>query len=166
RGGKSCLNIGMLLLLLGKALKVGGEPGITKAVLTKIPVSFIIIWWIQLGVLSPRTENIETGMKLALCTILDHLVGEDVIADYLTVIDDACDNFFCKYVEKYNLEEPCNDIQHVLKSIAVNLGKTKRVKAITGVGEQHHVQLPDSSAAAYDFIRAFRKGELGKVMLD
>lgn len=57
---------------------------------------------------------------------------------YSTVIDDACDNFFCKYVEKYNLEEPCNDIQHVLKSIAVNLGKTKRVKAITGVGESIH----------------------------
>lgn len=28
------------------------------------------------------------------------------------------------------------------------------------------VQLPDYSAAAYDFIRAFRKGELGKVLLD
>jgi len=26
--------------------------------------------------------------------------------------------------------------------------------------------MPDYSAAAYDFIRAFRKGELGKVMLD
>lgn len=58
------------------------------------------------GVLPPKIESVETGMKLALCgewinimnhrfevcfwfftlcagTILDHLVGEDVIADYL-----------------------------------------------------------------------------------
>lgn len=49
-----------------------------------------------------------------------------------------CDNFLCSYVEKYNLEEPCDDIQHVLKCIAVKLGKTKRVKAITGVGKLIH----------------------------
>ncbi|XP_050982856.1 mitochondrial ribosome-associated GTPase 1 isoform X2 [Labeo rohita] len=70
----------------GKASKVGGEPGITKAVLTKIQVCErpIIHLLDTPGVLPPRIENIETGMKLALCgTILDHLVGEDVIADYL-----------------------------------------------------------------------------------
>uniref|UniRef100_A0A8C2PWV5 Mitochondrial GTPase 1 n=1 Tax=Cyprinus carpio TaxID=7962 RepID=A0A8C2PWV5_CYPCA len=150
----------------GKASKVGGEPGITKAVLTKIQVCErpIIHLLDTPGVLPPRIENIETGMKLALCgTILDHLVGEDVIADYLLFSLNRLERF--SYVEKYNLEEPSNDIQHVLKCIAVKLGKTKRVKAITGVGNIT-VQLPDYSAAAYDFIRAFRKGELGKVMLD
>lgn len=150
----------------GKASKVGGEPGITKAVLTKIQVCErpIIHLLDTPGVLPPRIENIETGMKLALCgTILDHLVGEDVIADYLLFSLNRLERF--SYVEKYNLEEPCDDIQHVLKCIAVKLGKTKRVKAITGVGNIT-VQLPDYSAAAYDFIRAFRKGELGKVMLD
>uniref|UniRef100_A0A9J7YE54 Mitochondrial GTPase 1 n=1 Tax=Cyprinus carpio carpio TaxID=630221 RepID=A0A9J7YE54_CYPCA len=150
----------------GKASKVGGEPGITKAVLTKIQVCErpIIHLLDTPGVLPPRIENIETGMKLALCgTILDHLVGEDVIADYLLFSLNRLERF--SYVEKYNLEEPSDDIQHVLKCIAVKLGKTKRVKAITGVGNIT-VQLPDYSAAAYDFIRAFRKGELGKVMLD
>ncbi|XP_016412394.1 mitochondrial ribosome-associated GTPase 1 [Sinocyclocheilus rhinocerous] len=150
----------------GKASKVGGEPGITKAVLTKIQVCErpIIHLLDTPGVLPPRIENIETGMKLALCgTILDHLVGEDVIADYLLFSLNRLERF--SYIEKYNLGEPCDDIQHLLKSIAVNLGKTKRVKAITGVGNIT-VQLPDYSAAAYDFIRAFRKGELGKVMLD
>lgn len=39
------------------------------------------------------------------------------------------------YVEKYDLQEPSDDIQHVLKRIAVRLGKTQRVKAITGVGK-------------------------------
>lgn len=150
----------------GKASKVGGEPGITKAILTKIQVCDrpIIHLLDTPGVLPPKIENIDTGMKLALCgTILDHLVGEDIIADYLLFSLNRLERF--SYVEKYNLEEPCDDIQHVLKCIAVKLGKTKRVKAITGVGNIT-VQMPDYSAAAYDFIRAFRKGELGKVMLD
>ncbi|KAJ0067199.1 hypothetical protein NL108_012937 [Boleophthalmus pectinirostris] len=69
------------------------------------------------------------------------------------------------YVERYDLQEPCDDIQHVLKRISVKLGKTQRVKAITGVGNVT-ITVPNYSAAAYDFIRAFRKGELGRVMLD
>lgn len=44
--------------------------------------------------------------------------------------------FACRYVEKYDLKEPSDDIQHVLKRIAVKLGKTQRVKAITGIGEK------------------------------
>ncbi len=103
-------------------------------------------------------------------TILDHLVGEDIIADYLlyslnrlgkfrcvsvlnyswvsfqmvsvfmllhiTVIVYCMCVFVCSYVEKYDLQEPSDDIQHVLKRIAVKLGKTQRVKAITGVGKK------------------------------
>lgn len=41
----------------------------------------------------------------------------------------------CSYVERYDLSEPSDDIQQVLKRIAVKLGKTQRVKAITGVGK-------------------------------
>ncbi len=40
------------------------------------------------------------------------------------------------YVERYDLQEPSDDIQHVLKRIAVKLRKTQRVKAITGVGKK------------------------------
>uniref|UniRef100_A0A4W4EBI2 G domain-containing protein n=1 Tax=Electrophorus electricus TaxID=8005 RepID=A0A4W4EBI2_ELEEL len=150
----------------GKASRVGGEPGITKAILTKIQVCErpIIHLLDTPGVLPPNIENIETGMKLALCgTILDHLVGEDVIADYLLFSLNRLQQF--GYVERYDLEAPCDDIQHVLKHIAVKLGKTQRVKAITGVGDIT-MKVPNYTAAAYDFIRAFRKGELGKVMLD
>ncbi|XP_069836914.1 mitochondrial ribosome-associated GTPase 1 isoform X3 [Dendropsophus ebraccatus] len=70
----------------GKASRVGGEPGITRSVLCRIQVSEnpLIYLLDTPGVLSPRIESVETGMKLALCgTILDHLVGEDIIADYL-----------------------------------------------------------------------------------
>ncbi|KAG9341115.1 hypothetical protein JZ751_019869 [Albula glossodonta] len=150
----------------GKASKVGGEPGITKAVLTKIqvcerPPMFLVD---TPGVFPPAVENVETGMKLALCgTILDHLVGEDVIADYLLYSLNRLEKF--SYVDRYDLGEPSDDIQHVLKRIAVKLGKTQRVKAITGVGDIT-ITMPNYSAAAYDFIRAFRKGDLGRVTLD
>ncbi|KAG7262820.1 hypothetical protein CRUP_018544 [Coryphaenoides rupestris] len=116
------------------------------------------------GVLPPKIESVETGMKLALCgTILDHLVGEDVIADYLLYSLNRLQEF--SYVERYGLEGPSDDIQHVLKRIAVKLGKTQRVKAITGVGNIT-ILIPNYTAAAYDFIRVFRKGQLGQVMLD
>ncbi|XP_037321927.1 mitochondrial ribosome-associated GTPase 1 [Pungitius pungitius] len=150
----------------GRASRVGGEPGITKAVLTKIQVCQrpIIHLLDTPGVLPPKIESVETGMKLALCgTILDHLVGEDIIADYLLYSLNRLGKF--SYVEKYELQEPSDDIQHVLKRIAVRLGKTQRVKAITGVGNIT-ITVPNYSAAAYDFIRTFRKGELGQVMLD
>ncbi|XP_072534418.1 mitochondrial ribosome-associated GTPase 1 [Salminus brasiliensis] len=150
----------------GKASRVGGEPGITKAVLTQIQVCERPFMYLldTPGVLPPKIENIEIGMKLALCgTILDHLVGEDIIADYLLFSLNRLQRF--GYVKRYDLEGPCDDIQHVLKCIAVKLGKTQRVKAITGIGDLT-IKIPNYSAAAYDFIRAFRKGELGKVMLD
>ncbi|PWA25958.1 hypothetical protein CCH79_00001598 [Gambusia affinis] len=176
----------------GRASRVGGEPGITKALLTKIQVSERPLMYLldTPGVLPPKIESVETGMKLALCgTILDHLVGEDVIADYLLfslnrlgrfgyefeflecclhimpVVFFTVWVFVCRYVEKYDLQEPSDDIQHVLKRIAVKLRKTQRVKAITGVGNIT-VTIPNYTAAAYNFIRAFRKGELGQVLLD
>uniref|UniRef100_M4AH20 Mitochondrial GTPase 1 n=1 Tax=Xiphophorus maculatus TaxID=8083 RepID=M4AH20_XIPMA len=148
----------------GRASRVGGEPGITKAILTKIQVSERPLMYLldTPGVLPPKIESVETGMKLALCgTILDHLVGEDVIADYLLFSL----NRLRRYVEKYDLQEPSDDIQHVLKRIAVKLRKTQRVKAITGVGNIT-VTIPNYTAAAYNFIRTFRKGELGQVLLD
>ncbi|XP_064418576.1 mitochondrial ribosome-associated GTPase 1 [Latimeria chalumnae] len=166
--GKSSLINAMRRLHLkkGKASKVGGEPGITKTVLCRIqvcekPPVFLLD---TPGVSSPRVESWDVGLKLALCgTILDHLVGEDIIADYLLYILNKHQKF--SYVEKYELVEPCDDLQTVLKRIAVQLGKTQKVKAITGVGDIS-ILIPNYSAAAYHFIRAFRRGELGQVMLD
>ncbi|XP_068111428.1 mitochondrial ribosome-associated GTPase 1 [Hyperolius riggenbachi] len=150
----------------GKASKVGGEPGITRSVLFRIQVSEnpLIYLFDTPGVLSPRIENVETGMKLALCgTILDHLVGEDIIADYLLY---TLNNYpQHRYVKHYELEGPCSNIETLLKKIAVKLGKTQKVKALTGVGDVN-ITIPDYSAAAYEFIRAFRKGVLGRVTLD
>ncbi|XP_009582137.1 PREDICTED: mitochondrial ribosome-associated GTPase 1, partial [Fulmarus glacialis] len=86
--GKSSLinSLRRLHLKKGKATAVGGEPGITKAVLTRIQVCEKPLMYLvdTPGVLPPKLGDVETGMKLALCgTIRDHLVGEDIMADYL-----------------------------------------------------------------------------------
>ncbi|KAM4635840.1 LOW QUALITY PROTEIN: mitochondrial ribosome-associated GTPase 1 [Discoglossus pictus] len=150
----------------GKASRVGGEPGITRSVLSRIQISETPLLYLldTPGVLSPHIESVETGMKLALCgTILDHLVGEDIIADYLLYSLNNQQQH--RYVEQYGLEGPCEDIETLLKKIAIKLGKTQKVKAITGIGDVN-ITVPNYNAAAYDFIRAFRRGELGKVILD
>lgn len=64
------------------------------------------------GILEPSVNNIEMGLKLALCASLqDHLVGEEIIADYLLYWLNAHENF--KYVDFMGLEEPCDDIKRV-----------------------------------------------------
>ncbi|XP_077879847.1 mitochondrial ribosome-associated GTPase 1 isoform X7 [Ictidomys tridecemlineatus] len=107
-------------LRTGKAARVGGEPGITRAVMSRVQVgplwpgtgaclvllSNLVLPMTVLshtplhlhrvcerpliflmdtpGVLAPRIGSVETGLKLALCgTVLDHLVGEETMADYL-----------------------------------------------------------------------------------
>uniref|UniRef100_A0A0E9W9Z2 Uncharacterized protein n=1 Tax=Anguilla anguilla TaxID=7936 RepID=A0A0E9W9Z2_ANGAN len=103
-------------------------------------------------------------MKLVLVwNNIGPLVGEDIMADYLLYSLNRLEKF--SYVDQYDLGEPSDDIQHVLKRIAVKLGKTQRVKAITGVGNIT-ITMPNYTAAAYHFIRAFRRGELGRVTLD
>ncbi|XP_063290034.1 mitochondrial ribosome-associated GTPase 1 [Pelobates fuscus] len=166
--GKSSLinSLRRLHLKKGKASRVGAEPGITRAVLSRIQVSENPLLYLldSPGVLSPHIETVEAGMKLALCgTILDHLVGEDIMADYLLYTLNQKEQY--RYVEKYGLDGPCPDIESLLKKIALKLGKTQKVKALTGVGDVN-ITVPNYSAAAYDFIRAYRRGELGQMTLD
>uniref|UniRef100_A0A8C5V322 Mitochondrial GTPase 1 n=1 Tax=Microcebus murinus TaxID=30608 RepID=A0A8C5V322_MICMU len=116
------------------------------------------------GVLAPRIESVETGLKLALCgTVLDHLVGEETMADYLLYTLNRHRLF--GYVQHYGLGAPCDDIERVLKSVAVKLGKMQKVKVLTGTGDVNVIR-PNYPEAARDFLRTFRRGQLGPVMLD
>lgn len=42
----------------------------------------------------------------------------------------------CRYVRHYGLGGACDDIASVLKQVAVRLGKTQKVKVLTGTGEK------------------------------
>lgn len=117
-----------------------------------------------INVLAPRIQSVEMGLKLALCgTVLDHLVGEETLADYLLYTLNRHQLF--GYVQHYGLDGACDDITRVLKHVAVRLGKTHKVKVLTGTGDVNVIQ-PNYPAAARDFLRTFRHGLLGPVMLD
>ncbi|KAM6266032.1 mitochondrial ribosome-associated GTPase 1 [Porphyrio hochstetteri] len=166
--GKSSLinSLRRLHLKKGKATIVGGEPGITKAVLTKIQVCEKPLMYLvdTPGVLPPKLGDVETGMKLALCgAIRDHLVGEDIMADYLLYTLNKQQQF--RYVQRYGLAEACDDIEPVLKRVAFAQGRTQKVKMLTGTGNVN-VTMLNYPAAAYEFLRDFRAGCLGRVTLD
>ncbi|XP_064001053.1 mitochondrial ribosome-associated GTPase 1 [Pogoniulus pusillus] len=166
--GKSSLinSLRRLHLRKGKATAVGGEPGITKAVLTRIQVCEKPLMYLvdTPGVLPPKLGDVETGMKLALCgAIHDHLVGEDIMADYLLYTLNKQQQF--RYVQRYGLSEACDNIEHVLRHVALTLGRTQKVKVLTGTGNVN-VTMLNYPSAAYEFLRDFRAGRLGKVTLD
>ncbi|NWI29510.1 MTG1 GTPase, partial [Sula dactylatra] len=166
--GKSSLinSLRRLHLKKGKATMVGGEPGITKAVLTRIQVCEKPLMYLvdTPGVLPPKLGDVETGMKLALCgAIRDHLVGEDIMADYLLYALNKQQEF--GYVRRYGLPEACDNIESVLRHVALAQGRTQKVKVLTGTGNVN-VTMLNYPAAAYEFLRDFRAGRLGRVTLD
>ncbi|KAM6203813.1 mitochondrial ribosome-associated GTPase 1 [Sarcoramphus papa] len=166
--GKSSLinSLRRLHLKKGKATAVGGEPGITKAVLTRIQVCEKPLMYLvdTPGVLPPKLGDVETGMKLALCgAIRDHLVGEDIMADYLLYTLNKRQQF--GYVRRYGLAEACDEIEPVLRRVALAQGRTQKVKVLTGTGNVN-VTMLNYPAAAYEFLRDFRAGRLGRVTLD
>uniref|UniRef100_A0A2K6BW04 Mitochondrial GTPase 1 n=1 Tax=Macaca nemestrina TaxID=9545 RepID=A0A2K6BW04_MACNE len=140
---------------------MGSSPRYHRGEVSERPLMFLLD---TPGVLAPRIESVETGLKLALCgTVLDHLVGEETMADYLLFTLNRHQRF--GYVQHYGLGSACDSIERVLKSVAVKLGKTQKVKVLTGTGDVNVVQ-PDYPAAARDFLHTFRRGLLGPVMLD
>ncbi|NWV74351.1 MTG1 GTPase, partial [Dasyornis broadbenti] len=166
--GKSSLinSLRRLYLKKGKATAVGGEPGITKAVLSRIQVCEKPLMYLvdTPGVLPPKLGDVETGMKLALCgAIRDHLVGEDVMADYLLYTLNKQQQF--GYVQHYQLGQACDHIEPLLKHMALAQGRTQKVKVLTGTGNVNMMML-NYPAAAYEFLRDFRAGRLGRVTLD
>ncbi|XP_050354017.1 mitochondrial GTPase 1 [Nymphalis io] len=145
------------------ALPVGAVAGVTRSVMTKIRINNDpkIFMLDTPGILEPSVSNIEMGLKLALCASLqDHLVGEEIIADYLLYWLNKHGSF--KYVDYLGLEEPCDDINKVLITGSIKLNRVRRTRDFDG----RIREVPDVVEVARTMIRAFRTGELGKILLD
>ncbi len=145
------------------AAPVGGVAGITRSVLTRIKIcEEPLIYLLDTpGILMPHIKNVDIGMKLALCSCFqDHLVGEEMIADYLLFWMNKNENY--KYVEVMGLEEPSDEIGKVLIKGAVKMNKTIKLKNY----DNSIVIRPDLLAAARIMIQTFRTGGFGKICLD
>ncbi|XP_059610524.1 mitochondrial GTPase 1 [Phlebotomus argentipes] len=142
---------------------VGAVPGITRSVMNRIRISanppiFVLD---TPGILTPKVSDNETGLKLALCACLqDHLVGPLVVADYLLFRLNMEENY--RYVEFMGLEKPNDNIIEVLAAGAKVIDKYQVVRTVMA----ERVTRPDFESSAAHFLKAFRKGEFGYVMLD
>ncbi|XP_021696616.1 mitochondrial GTPase 1-like isoform X2 [Aedes aegypti] len=145
------------------ASQVGAVAGITRSVLNKIKISEDPLVYLldTPGILKPNIADTETGLRLALVSCLqDHLVGEELIADYLLYLLNKRGNF--KYVELMGLKEPTDSIAEVLIAGSKHLDKTVRVRHYDG----SFVIRPDAMLAARHMIKAFRTGAFGKILID
>ncbi|KAK7109914.1 hypothetical protein V1264_013871 [Littorina saxatilis] len=148
----------------GKAVSVGDKAGVTRHVSNKIrvdnsPPVYIID---TPGILTPKVPDIENGMRLGLCSCVpDHLVGEENLADYLLYWLNKRENF--SYVDYFKLDGPVDNAMVFLTKVAVNNQKVLRVR---DVATNQIERKPDLQAAALIVLRAFRSGELGRVLLD
>lgn len=147
----------------GKATKVGALPGVTVHVLEKIKIyeNPLVYLLDTPGILSPEVGDIEAGLKLALCAILkDHLVGEDVIADYLLYWLNRQKDF--RYVDCLGLKGKSDNILEVMLQVAAKHRMGSLVQDVNG-----HVKVkPNLHAAATFILKQYRLGAFGKIFLD
>lgn len=163
--GKSSLINSIRNTVLGKksAAPVGAVAGITRAVQNQIKISQNPLIYVldTPGVLSPVIRNVEAGLKLALCaTLQDHLVGEEIIADYLLYWLNKNNNF--DYVSYLNCDEPTDDIRIALAKAAIHRQASIKYKNFDGA----YIYRPDMQGMARNFLNAYRNGVFGKVLLD
>lgn len=145
------------------AARVGAEAGITRAVGERIKIQDNPpVYMIDTpGILQPSIKDDEMGMKLALVGCLpDHIVGEDLIADYLLYWLNTHRRY--AYVEKLQLSGPSDNISAVLAEYAQREELFHKVKQYDGRVEV----MTNLLAAARKFIHFFRTGQLGSINLD
>lgn len=146
------------------ASAVGAAPGITRSVLHKIKICENPLFYLldTPGILTPTVSDINVGLKLAACaTIQDHLVGGRVIADFILYWLNKHEHF--DYLDYFSMDKPSDNILEVLTHISKIQKKTLRIRDFN---TNSYVLRPDFDQAAQEFTKAFRIGNLGKIMLD
>ena len=153
-----------------KGAQVGANPGVTRAVMNKVRVSFDPEMYVvdTPGILSPKIPTVDSGMRLALCGCCpSHLVGQSDIVDYLLYWLNIHENF--SYLDLYDMKQPTDDVFEFLSKVAF---KKQMVQKVTGniryETEADHVRKYrlDLNAAASSVIKDFQTGLFGKVLLD
>uniref|UniRef100_A0A1A9W1A2 Mitochondrial GTPase 1 n=1 Tax=Glossina brevipalpis TaxID=37001 RepID=A0A1A9W1A2_9MUSC len=145
------------------AAQVGGIAGITRSVMEKIKISENPLMYMidTPGILEPKIKNDEMGMKLAAVGCLpDHLVGEDLIADYLLYWLNKNSRF--EYVNLVGLEKPTDNISELLITYAEKLSVRRKLRQNDG----QLLIMPDILHSSREFIKLFRQKKLGRINLD
>lgn len=163
-GKSSLINVLRNRHLKKKAVSlVGGIAGVTRSVMEKVKISEDPLMYMidTPGILEPKISDDEMGMKLALVGCLpDHLVGEDLIADYLLYWLNKNGRF--EYVPIMGLDQPSDNISEVLVACANKLGVQRKIKRTDG----QIIIMPDILHSSRHFIQLFRTKVFGAINLD
>lgn len=137
-----------------KATAVGKRPGVTRSVLSNIIISESpkVMILDTPGIIPPQISDPITGIKLAAVgTFADHVIGEEVIADYLLYAMNKQNNQ--GYLDMCGLNEPTDDFDSVISSISQKYELTRRGK-------------PCYRRCSIKMVAAFRKNQFGRMTLD
>lgn len=161
--GKSTLlnSLRQVSLKKGKASRTGNQPGVTRKIENAVKIidsptpaegeagSVYVVD--TPGVFVTYAPDAESMLKLCLCgSVKDTIVPPTTVADYLLYHLNKHDPaLYAKYHPS-----PTNDIELVLKGLAVRQGRLRKGG------------LPDYDAAALQFIQRWRAGEMGRFVLD
>ena len=140
----------------GKVASTGAQPGITRKIGTAVKIiegaeeGEEVYLMDTPGVFIPYVPDSESMLKLALCgNVKDTIIAPTTLADYLLYQVNQHDP--AAYAE---FADPTNDISTFLSAVGHKTGRLQR----GGV--------PDEEAAALWMIQRWRKGLLGKFLLD
>ena len=152
---------------LPKAAKTGSEPGVTRKLGTPVRIAlgeghadgeagmgegvFVVD---TPGVFMPYVSDPEAMMKLALVgSVRDGLVSRVAMADYLLYHLNLAGHAR-GYMARFNMGRPTNDVHEFLWAVGMRTGKLAKG------GE------PSLEAAADWAVQEWRRGGLGRVLLD
>ncbi|KAL4222477.1 Mitochondrial GTPase [Mactra antiquata] len=142
---------------------VGALPGVTRSVMNKVKVNFDPETYVvdTPGILNPKITNVDVGMRLALCDCIpNHLIGKDVIVDYLLYWLNKHEMF--SYVKHYSLSEPTDNVNKLLSEVAL---RNKFVVPVKDKSLEQKYRLNFEKACSH-VIKDFQHGKFGKIMLD
>lgn len=165
--GKSCLinKVRSEFRKKGRPAAVGASAGVTRAVQERIKWSADPLVYVldTPGILEPRFKDVDSYMRLALCSSMsDETVGVQVIADYGLFWLNR--NKVFDYLSYFDIgTEPTDRIEELLFRIAMKREMMIKYKNLVTKSMEKR---PDLLGAASVFLKAFRTGAFGKVMLD
>lgn len=140
----------------GKAAQTGGQPGVTRSIGTSVKIidgsegNEGVYLLDTPGVFMPYVPDAEAMLKLALCgSVKDSVIIDLILADYLLYHLNKIDPML--YAPYHS---PSNNIIDVLAGIAEKTGRLSK-------GGKTNLE-----GAAKWFIQQWRKGRLGKFVLD
>ena len=149
----------------GKVAPTGAKPGVTRGLRTFAVSEDPLVHLIDTpGVMMPRIEDEETGLKLALTgAIPDGIVPPTMLAEYLLYALNR--QRALRYVDEFELSGPSDSIEEVLLEVA----RSARTAAVSAKGVAD-VETDLGGRARQDaaraMIAAYRAGKLGRLTLD